>query len=80
MPVHTIRDLIRETGYSAGYIRWLSSRGVLPRPVGGRRHARWPEEALVRLLYLKRRQDARETNADLAERWGGTEDDDDVGA
>lgn len=77
MSVHTIRELSRETGYTAGYIRLLVCRGVLPRPEGGRRHALYPEEALRRLLYLRKRRDRVETNADLAERWGGVEDDED---
>lgn len=69
--MYSIDELVRESGYSVSTIRKLVAAGYLPKPVGGRRHARYPPPALARLRELRTRVTDRERTEDLVERYGG---------
>lgn len=72
--MYTIDQVCAETGIHPHRVHNLVSSGVLPRPRGGRRYARYQDVHIRRIRELIRLRDERTTYADLAERWALEDD------
>ena len=72
MPVYTMQELVRETGYKAQTIRMYASIGLIPHANRRGRGATWSPTALKILQSFKStiHPGNRETRAGLAERAG----------
>ena len=72
--MYSMQDLIEASGYSRHTIYRLTRAGLLARPTGTGRYARYTSDSMRRLLEYRRRMDERDAAEDLIEQLGGDPD------